>query len=74
MTGVNRTVLAACVVMLAGCGEQKVSARNEFPVAMITSHADGDVVSDGDVNVLGTVTDVDDAPATLVAHWVVDGA
>ena len=73
MTGVNRTVLAACVVMLAGCGEQKVSARNEFPVAMITSHADGDVVSDGDVNVLGTVTDVDDAPATLVAHWVVDG-
>lgn len=69
----SRSALSACVLMVAACGEQKVSARNEFPVALITSHADGDVVVDGDVDVVGTVTDVDDAPETLVAHWVING-
>ena len=45
---------------LAACGEQKVSARNEFPVALITSHSDGDLVADGEVTVIGSVSDPDD--------------
>ncbi|MEC8193380.1 MAG: hypothetical protein VX127_11640, partial [Myxococcota bacterium] len=69
----TRSVPLAITAAIVGCGEQKVSARNEFPIALITSHSDGDLVPDGDVSLVGTVSDVDDPPETLVAHWLVNG-
>lgn len=65
--------LGLIVAVWTGCGEQKVSARNEFPVAMITSHSDGDLVPDGEVSLLGAVSDPDDPASALAARWVVDG-
>lgn len=60
-------------ILLVACGEQKVSVRNEFPSAIITSHADGDVVVDGSVLLIGSITDPDDGPTALTAQWTQDG-
>ncbi len=60
-------------LLLVACGEQKVSVRNEFPSAIITSHADGDVVVDGPVMLIGAITDPDDDPSSLTAQWTKDG-
>ena len=60
--------LGLCVGLLVwGCGsEEKFSIDNAHPVALITSHGDGDVVQeDTSVTLRGSVSDKTDPPSDL---------
>jgi hypothetical protein len=58
------------VSLSLACGETKVSEVRQAPTARITSHADGDVVTEGQVVVFqGSVSDADTESEDLAATW-----
>jgi hypothetical protein len=64
----------AFAALLSGCPDQNISAVNAKPEATITSHEDGDVVSEGDVVTFwGVVSDPDHQTSSLLATWYLGG-
>ncbi len=67
---------AALAVLLhsAACSDQGVTAVNASPEALITSHADGDVLFEGDEHTFtGIVSDADHQAQDLLATWRLGG-
>jgi large repetitive protein len=74
----RRTIpLLSIAALLAGCPEPPISEfnnSNEPPVVLINSHADGDLVREGElVTFIGLATDPDDTQGDLTAEWLVNG-
>jgi len=66
--------LFSAALILAGCGDKTVSARNAIPEVVITSPASGSAATEGeDLEVVGQAGDPDDSAETLIARWTVNG-
>ncbi|MFH1464992.1 MAG: hypothetical protein ABIO70_11465 [Pseudomonadota bacterium] len=69
------TILIAAISLLTGCPDQGVTAHNAAPEAIITSHADGDALLEGDAaTFVGIVSDPDHPAEELMATWRLGGA
>jgi hypothetical protein len=67
-------LLLSLMFLATGCSDQGVTAVNASPKALITSHADGDVVHEGDeLTFVGVVSDPDQAATELRAVWSLGG-
>ena len=67
--------VSAAAVTLCGCPDQGVTAINARPEVTITSHADGDVLLQGEtVNFSGIASDPDHQAQDLLATWRLGGA
>ncbi len=61
------------LLLLSACSDQAITVINANPEATITSHRDGDVVSEGVLFAIrGTVSDPDHLAEDLVATWFLD--
>ena len=70
----HRPSSSLLLVLLAACSDSGVTQHNVDPVAEITSHQDGDTVSEGyAVTLRGSVGDDDDALDSLSVAWLVAG-
>jgi hypothetical protein len=60
--------------MAVACNDVGVSAYNASPAALITSHADGEEVHEGQqFTVRGSASDPDDSLSSLTTRWYVEG-
>ncbi len=60
--------------LLACSGEDKLTANNTHPEAVITSHGAGDTVREGsEVTFSGSGSDKEDGPDRLLTSWLIDG-
>lgn len=66
-------MVLGAILGLAACSETKDGASNSRPTAEITTHSDGEEISDGEVYVMGAVSDADDGPADLRTTWLLNG-
>lgn len=65
---------SAAIVALTGCPDQSVTAVNAPPEVTITSHADGDVLLQGEtVTFTGIASDPDHPAEDLLATWRLGG-
>jgi hypothetical protein len=69
----RRTAVLWAILGLAACSQTKDGASNSEPTAEISSHSDGEVISDGEIYVMGAVADADDGPADLRTTWLLNG-
>ena len=69
-----RTMVLLCSGLLTACSDASVTKFNAGPDALITSHADGDVVTENTpVTLRGQVSDPDHDTEALSATWLIDG-
>ncbi|MDG2286059.1 MAG: hypothetical protein P8N43_11080, partial [Alphaproteobacteria bacterium] len=63
-------------ILTVACGtEDKLSVKNAHPVAIITSHSDGEVVlEDTTVTLRGSVSDDTDPASDLTTVWLINTA